>query len=134
MTDDSQVVPDEEEQLATVLELVESIPDSVIEEGEDAVARYVQEWQSQSVQAEGIIDVAKCAGAILVALGTSSIAASKILKLKEFVKEAGGVKEAAKDILAVASGEKKLSELGATLATLGAEVLSIPAIKAGCGL
>ena len=138
MTEEA-TAPREEAELAELFEFIESIPESVIEEGDVAVATYVEEWRSVSVepsgslQAAAIGDVTKCAGAILLALGTAAIPASKFLKLKRFIKEAGGVRKAAKLLLQVIRGEKQLEELGTTLAALGAELLEINAIKENCG-
>jgi hypothetical protein len=130
---DTDIPAHEIDQLATVFEFVENIPDSVIDEGDTAIKNYVQEWRSGSVQAAGMGDVAKCAGAILVAIGSAAIPAAKLLKLKRFIKEVGSVRDAAILLLRVARGEEQLSELGPVIGSLGAEILGIDAIRKNCG-
>jgi hypothetical protein len=76
--------------------------------------------------------VAKCAGSIAAAVGTFAIPASKLLKLKSFIKSVGGVRDAAKLLVGATSRSEKLSAIGKAGVTGGAEILGIKEIQDNC--
>jgi hypothetical protein len=76
--------------------------------------------------------VLKCAAAITYVIGSNVLIAGKIAKFKTFIKEVGGIKDAAKLLTGASTrAEKieKLSELGVGAAS---EIFSINAIKSQC--
>ena len=78
--------------------------------------------------------VTKCAGTILWVIGTTIFTAAKIVKIKKAIKAAGGVRKAAKGIIAAIKASKRLggkwwtkikwSDFGSGLAGFGADLTS----------
>ncbi len=126
--------PAEEQGLIDALSVVEAMPDAVVAEGDHAVQTYLAQHLPKpgSVRAFGWWQTTKCVASITVAVAGAAVPASKILKLKAFIKKAGSVKEAAYLLIRVAKGEEKISELGATLGGLAGAILGIDSIKKQC--
>lgn len=86
--------------------------------------------------------VTKCAGTVLWVIGTTIFTAAKIVKIKKAIKAAGGVRKAAKGIIAAIKASKKLggkwwtkikwSDFGSGLAGFGADLIGISDIRSNC--
>ncbi|MGL6234428.1 MAG: hypothetical protein ACRC20_03705 [Segniliparus sp.] len=82
-------------------------------------------------------DGAKCAGAIIFAIGSAVIPAAKILKIKKLIEGLGGVRKAVDLLFVAGTSEEKaaaLGEAGELVKNLGMELLGITAVKVACGL
>ncbi len=120
------------------LRIVDEIPEEVIEGGDPAVQDWVRDHYPSATENDSLVrtmgpwQVAKCTGAILVAIGSAAVPAAKLLKLKRFISEVGGVRKAAALLIKVARREEQLAELGPVISSLGAEILGITAIRENC--
>lgn len=120
------------------LRIIDEIPDEVIEAGDPAVQTWVRDRYPSATENDSLVhtmgpwQAAKCTGAILVAIGSAAVPAAKLLKLKRFISEVGGVRKAAALLIKVARGEEQLAELGPVIGSLGAEILGITAIRENC--
>lgn len=76
--------------------------------------------------------VAKCAAAITVAIGSGVFAAAKLVKIKRYIKALGGVKEAAKLLLGATTWAEKAKAGGSALVGLASEILGVKEIQDNC--
>lgn len=120
------------------LRIIDEIPEEVIEGGDPAVRDWVRDRypsvaeNGSLARAIGPWQVAKCTGAILVAIGSAAVPAAKLLKLRRFIREVGSVRKAAELLIKVARREEQLAEFGPVIGSLGAEILGITAIRESC--
>lgn len=140
MTAEEELATADGQRLIAMLTVIDEMPDSVVQQGDAAVQAYLAEHLGDSksgtkhaVAAFGWWQKAKCVAAVAGALASGAVPVAKLLKLKAFIKKAGGVKKAAYLLIRVSKGEEKLSELGATLAGLAGAVLGVDIIKKQCG-
>ncbi|MGH3752026.1 MAG: hypothetical protein ACRDRP_04895 [Pseudonocardiaceae bacterium] len=124
--------------LEECLRIIDEIPEKVIEDGDQAVQDWVRD-RYPSVTENGSLartigpwQVAKCTGAVMVAIGSAAVPAAKLLKLRRFIREVGGLRKAAELLIKVARGEEQLAEFGPVIGSLGAEILGIAAIRENC--
>jgi len=76
--------------------------------------------------------VTKCVAAIVVAVASFAIPASKVLKLKEFVRAAGGTRAAAKLLVGATSKAEKVRVISGAIGAGAAEILGIDAVITNC--
>ncbi len=77
-------------------------------------------------------DVAKCTAAITWVVGSTVFAASKILKIKKYIKALGGTKDAVQLMLRASTAEERLRVGGTALMGLASEVLGVAAVREAC--
>ncbi|KAI4252432.1 MAG: hypothetical protein L6R42_007965 [Xanthoria sp. 1 TBL-2021] len=93
--------------LESALRTIEDIPDSVLDDGPEAVTKWANEHQpniqlavrSELTPRQGWAQIAKCAFAIGKAIAENAFPISKLRRLRELVKVLGGAKEVAKMLL-----------------------------------
>ncbi|WP_155850335.1 hypothetical protein [Arthrobacter sp. Br18] len=116
--------------------LLLSIPDSVLEQGDDATRTWLAErnaaGESGGETVQPMANVFSCAGAIAVAIAGVALPAAKILKIKKLANELGGVSEAVQLLWGASFKYEKMQAAGGALAALGAELLGIAAIQNEC--
>ncbi|RSO09638.1 hypothetical protein DMH18_15925 [Streptomyces sp. WAC 06783] len=129
--------------LEEVLTLINSVPDEVLAQGEEATAQ----WLTQSIPAKSVgdaqtraFDLGGCARGIAVALGSNLFALGKVYKLKKAIDKLGGVKK----IIAKIRSKKKMGktfkkgimevfeEAGSGLGAIGAEILGVDGVIKHC--
>lgn len=117
--------------LQRLLDYYESIPDTVLEQGDVAL----QAWQNTHPQQQGPRFRANfwgCAGAIAGVIASTAFPAAKILKIKKLVKALGGVRSAIKIMAGASFSYEKLQALGGAAATLAAELIGIGSVRSQC--
>lgn len=135
---DDVTILENEQQAEELLEVIDQIPEEVLLEGDEAT----RAWAATHLRAnDGVdlggnqaydVDIIGCTGAILWAIGSTLIPAAKILKIKRYMKELGGVRESIKILWGASFNYEKLMAMGGTVAALGAELLGIAAIRQAC--
>ncbi|MEJ9209242.1 hypothetical protein [Paenibacillus larvae] len=73
--------------------------------------------------------IAKCAGAITWFLGTNVFSVYKIIKIKKYMQELGGVFEAAELMLKASTWEERMKYGGKALVGLAAELSGVGALS-----
>lgn len=135
--------------------VIDSIPNDILEKGDDEVNKWLVENDYRSTSAEltedvdasvtlstrtdigeldarGFWDVTKCVGSILWAIGSTAIPIAKIARIKKYIEALGGVKNAVKLMLGATSKAEKLKAGGQALVNLASELLGIASVKANC--
>lgn len=96
--EDTQNTSKEEEKLIDTLSAIENIPDSVIENGEDAIKEYLEEKDvpyqpdmemNSGLRSASVGGVAACAGSVGYAAVTN-LTPAKLTKVKSAIKSVGG--------------------------------------------
>lgn len=137
--------------LHTAFPQIEQIPDSVLESGDEATAKWLkenpfekrsyvnvpvslEERDDRSLLQRGIdwIKVAKCVATVTTAIATNVIPAAKLLKIKKYIAELGGVKTAVQLLIGATTAAEKLKAGGQALLELSKIFLGVTAIKAAC--
>ncbi|KAL2133489.1 hypothetical protein VTI74DRAFT_2254 [Chaetomium olivicolor] len=75
---------------------------------------------------------AKCIAAIIKLLATTAVPASKLLRIKKYIKALGGTKKAVKLLLKATSKAERLRIGGKALVNLASELLGISSVKKNC--
>lgn len=138
--------------LNTAFSQIEAIPDSVLESGDEATAAWLKEnpfekrsYAEVRVPLEGRDDVsflsergidwakvAKCVATVTSAIATNVIPAAKLLKIKKYIAELGGVKSAIQLLIGATTTAEKLKAGGQALVELSKLFLGVTAIEAAC--
>ena len=131
---------------------LENIPDSVLEQGDDALDKWLLE---HGMREPGVTPkrsdetsrseppaalqaraswwrVAKCVAAIVQMLATTAVPAAKIFRIKKYIEALGGAKQAVQLLLGATSRAEKLKAGGEVLVNLSAELLGISSVKNNC--
>lgn len=119
------------EEMEKTLNVINSIPDDVLAKGDKAT----QEWLEKDPKAQELTEEASvwgCTKAIGALLITSLVPAGKLLKLKRYIKELGGVKEAVKAMWGAGFSYEKMIHSGNTLGMLAAELVGISQVRDQC--
>lgn len=111
-----------------LLSYFSSIPDDVLERGDNALT----EWQKQNPVPSTRASVLGCIGAVLWLVGSNVIGVAKILKIKKLIDKLGGVAEAVKIMWGASFKWEKMQAAGGALAELGTELLGIAGVKEQC--
>ncbi|PKF67673.1 hypothetical protein CXB45_11050 [Corynebacterium mastitidis] len=109
------------------LYLIESIPDEVLEQGDEAT----QEWV-QNHTATFRAGTAECTWAITKFIGSNVINVAKILKIKKYIKEIGGVAKVVDDIRKAGWSIQNIKRVGGPLWRLVKEFMGIQEIQDSC--
>ncbi|WP_243291289.1 hypothetical protein [Bacillus sp. FJAT-47783] len=75
------------------------------------------------------VKIGKCSAAISWFIGSNLFAAAKIIKVKKYVKELGGIRETAKLLAGAATWEEKLKIGGSAFTGLAAEISGVAALS-----
>ncbi len=129
--------------LEEALTLIDSIPDEVLAQGEEATAQ----WLAERIPAKSVgdgqkrsFDLGGCARGIAIALGSNLLAIGKIYKLKKAIDRLGGVSK----VIAKIRAKKKMGktfkkgimeifeEAGTGLGAIGAEILGVTDVIKHC--
>ncbi|SFE37355.1 hypothetical protein [Peptostreptococcus sp. D1] len=128
-------------QLEKVFEVIEKMPEDILLKNDvnsiyDYLLKNGIELKSSSYTTYGAWEIAKCVGAIAWVVGSTVFAATKILKIKKYIKTIGGIRKAAilvmgffkTGVVPPDAGEK----VGTAIMNLASELLGITAIKDNC--
>lgn len=122
--------------LEAELNVLMSIPDAVLVQGDAATAQWLQQNRGALGSGSGVATMAAdfwgCSGSIVLALGGVALPAAKILKIKKLMNELGGVTEAVRMMWGASFSYEKMQAAGGALGALGAELLGIAGIKEKC--
>ncbi|KAG7293522.1 hypothetical protein NEMBOFW57_003574 [Staphylotrichum longicolle] len=144
--------------LDRLLAEIDEIPDEVLEQGDDALHKWLvdhghragneklkRDDSSEEAAANlsllergelaaraSIWKIAKCVAAIVQLLATTAIPAAKLLRIKKYIKALGGTKQAVKLLLGATTKAEKLKVGGQVLVSLAAELLGISTVKNNC--
>lgn len=116
------------EDATVLLSIIESIPDEVLFEGDEATHEWIEERTSWDQKA----DKWSCAGAIGVLLVTTAVPAAKLLKIKRLIKDLGGAKEAAEIMWKASFRYEKLKAMGGVIGDLVMELVGINEVRKEC--
>ena len=107
----------DEQELTQFLTTVENIPDSVLAKGDKATNEYIQKENTNLTTSDrGAVG---CASAIGLAIAGNAFSASKITKVKEVLKAAGGAKTFAKKLVpAYKKARKSMSRKNAAISAV----------------
>lgn len=139
---------------------IERIPDSVLQQGDDALHKWLVDngdraadenlkrdvdgpFESEDevlsilergelVARASLWKIAKCVAAIVQLLATTAVPAAKLLRIKKYIKALGGTKQAVKLLLGATTKAEKLKAGGEILVNLAAELLGISTVKNNC--
>lgn len=121
------------------LEIIESgnmnqIRDYLADEGVDleiSTETNADEDNSTTIQPFGFWS---CVGTITILVGSAALGAGLLLKLKNFIAAAGGIKAAASALILLAQNQtaKALEEFGSAVVSLGGAILGISDIRKNC--
>lgn len=78
--------------------------------------------------------VTKCVGSIAWVIGTTIFAATKLVKIKKYIKELGGIKETAQLLIGATSITEKSTAVAKTLLTLAATISGVDSVYNNCKL
>ena len=119
------------EEMEKTLNVINSIPDDVLAKGDKAT----QEWLEKDPKAQELTEEASVWGCTLALTGllvSTVVPAGKLLKLKRYIKELGGVKEAVKAMWGASFSYEKMIHSGHALGMLAAELLGISQVRDHC--
>ena len=142
--------------LDRILAEIDEIPDEVLEQGDEALHKWLvdhgnragneklkrddgSEAENLSIFERGELaaraslwKIAKCVAAIVQLLGTTAVPAAKLLRIKKYIKALGGAKKAVKLLLGATTKAEKLKAGGQALVSLASELLGISTVKKNC--
>lgn len=78
--------------------------------------------------------IAKCAGSISWVIGSTVLAASKIVKIKKYIKALGGVKKSAALLMGATSLSEKSTTVAKTLLSLASTLSGVDSVYKNCNL
>ncbi|MFJ2925360.1 hypothetical protein ACIPIU_10095 [Streptomyces massasporeus] len=124
----------EDAQWEALFTTLTSVPDDVLEQGDEATAAYLkQELNRKPVPGKGMVGFGwpsfGCMGAVAVAIGTNLLPAAKMVKIVKVAKRVG-VKRIVSAIKAIRKG--KGHTLANDLQWVGAQLLGLEGVKAAC--
>jgi hypothetical protein len=122
------------------LELIESVPDEVLAQGDAATATWFRENGPGSgagaVDDRGLVttqaSVLGCTAAIATVIASTAFPAAKILKVKKLIGELGGVAKAVQIFWGASFSYEKLQVVGGAALALAGELIGITSIKEEC--
>ncbi|KAK4035194.1 hypothetical protein C8A01DRAFT_18111 [Parachaetomium inaequale] len=101
------------------------------ESSEEAVNLSIIE-RGELMARASIWKITKCVASIVQLLATTAVPATKLLRIKKYIKALGGTKQAVKLLLGATSRAEKLRVGGEILVNLSAELLGISTVKNNC--
>lgn len=138
---------------------IDSIPNNVLEAGDEATHKWVTEHgygkvakalidlakkedndpepeptpkPNESLVRRGWWEVTKCAGAIAAFVGSNLVSASKLLKVKKLLDDLGGIRKSAELIVKASNNEERLRIGGTALVALAGEILGTSLVANNC--
>lgn len=131
-----QALDAEAQDLEEGLEYILSIPDEVLLQGDAATQAWVQQNSPSANTPEGVVTAAAsvlgCTTAIVSMIGGNLVGAAKLLKIKKYIKELGGVKDAVQLMWGASFSTEKMLAVGGALGSLAAELTGVAAIRDKC--
>ncbi|AEO64841.1 bd68738e-4cac-4afb-aae9-a5e8103d92a6 [Thermothielavioides terrestris] len=147
--------------LDNVLSQIEGIPEDVLQQGDEALHKWLvdhgiragdeklkrdTDGGEEASDEEGLSllergelvaraswwKIAKCVAAIVQLLATTAVPAAKLLRIKKYIEELGGAKQAVELLLKATTKSEKLKAGGEALVALSAELLGISSVKNNC--
>ncbi|ELS52497.1 putative secreted protein [Streptomyces viridochromogenes Tue57] len=123
---DAETPDAEDAQVEALLKTMMSVPEEVLEKGDEATAAYLENMKKRPPR--GWFSLG-CMGAVAVAIGANVLPAAKIVKIVRVAKRVG-IKRIVSAIKAIRKGN------GHTLANdlqwVGAQLLGLEGVKAAC--
>ncbi|XWX58792.1 hypothetical protein ABUV78_01927 [Clavibacter nebraskensis] len=122
------------------LELIESVPDDVLVQGDAATAAWFLEngpgARAGAIDDRGLVttqaSVLGCTAAIATVIASTAFPAAKILKVKKLIGELGGVAKAVQIFWGASFSYEKLQAVGGAALALAGELIGITSIKEEC--
>lgn len=114
--------------LYKLLNYLVSIPDEVLEQGEEALAQ----WMSEHPLRVPCASVVGCTGALLWFLGSNMVGYAKVLKIKQYVAALGGVTKAVRIMWGASFEMEKIQALGGAVVGLAAEISGVRKVRDEC--
>jgi hypothetical protein len=124
--------------LRGALELIESVPDEVLAQGDAATAAWFRENGAGAGAKEGgglvttQASVLGCTAAIATVIASTAFPAAKILKVKKLIGELGGVAKAVQIFWGASFSYEKLQVVGGAALALAGELIGITSVKEEC--
>ncbi|MFF7993412.1 hypothetical protein ACFZDG_26900 [Kitasatospora xanthocidica] len=125
---DDELPEADDAQWEALLHTITSIPESVLEQGDEATVAYLEAQQARSGRADGWFSFG-CFGAVAIAIGTAVLPAAKMVKIAQVARRVG-IKRIVSAIKAIRKGKKHT--LGNDLQWVGAELLGLSGVQAAC--
>lgn len=119
-------------QVEELLIAIDSIPDAVLDEGEEATAEWMQEILLPKNATPAVATQAACVGAILWAIGSAMLPIAKVKRIKALIKELGGVRAAVAKLWQHNFSWPSVKQAGGALRDLGAEILGVAGVAEYC--
>jgi hypothetical protein len=118
------------------LELIQSVPDEVLAQGDAATAAWFREHGRGAGDDRGLVttqaSVLGCTAAIATVIASTAFPAAKILKVKKLIGELGGVAKAVEIFWGASFSYEKLQVVGGAALALAGELIGITSIKEEC--
>jgi hypothetical protein len=118
------------------LELIQSVPDEVLAQGDAATAAWFREHGRGAGDDRGLVttqaSVLGCTAAIATVIASTAFPAAKILKVKKLIGELGGVAKAVEIFSGASFSYEKLQVVGGAALALAGELIGITSIKEEC--
>ncbi|WP_147359930.1 hypothetical protein [Clavibacter lycopersici] len=126
--------------LRGALELIESVPDEVLAQGDAATAEWFREngvgSGAGTKDGSGLVttqaSVLGCTAAIATVIASTAFPAAKILKVKKLIGELGGVAKAVQIFWGASFSYEKLQVVGGAALALAGELIGITSVKEEC--
>lgn len=118
-------------EMTEALEVIESIPDEVLLQGDEAT----REWLQNDPKAQEATQEASalgCTASILSLIGGNMIVAGKLLKIKRLIQDLGGVVSAVRHMAGAGFNYEKLKHGGGAIFTLASELFGIEGVRTQC--
>lgn len=133
-----------EEELTELLHVIDSIPEEVLMQGDEATREWIAqnttkvsagEQPRSNVVNDGVstnANEAKCVASIIWLIGSTIIPAAKILRIKKLIQQLGGVRAAVAQLKKHNFSWPSTQRSGGALRSLGAELLGIAGVHEHC--
>lgn len=128
-------------ELGALLEAIDAIPESVLQQGERATQQWLVDRLSAGSKqgtttglsiAVPAANFWGCSAAVATVVASTAFPLAKILKIKKLMNALGGGAEAIKVIWGASFSYEKMQALGGAAAALAGELIGITAIREGC--
>ncbi|ALC06985.1 hypothetical protein CDES_13215 [Corynebacterium deserti GIMN1.010] len=113
-----------------------TIPDEALPKGDEAPQAWIAQHTPTNAPGEGQMTTMAsfwgCSAAIAGMIAGNVVGAAKLLKIKQYMKALGGVKEAVQLMWGASFSYEKMQALGGALGALAAELAGVSSIKDQC--
>lgn len=121
-----------ERELEELLGAIDSIPEEVLLEGDEATAAWVQANLATPTITPYWATQAACVGSIIWMLGSTVFPVAKIMKVRKYIKELGGVRAAVQQLREHNFNWESIEKAGGSLRALGAEIIGVAGVGEYC--